>query len=148
MSDTVWILSTESCSSIFRKFGTGAPGAPLPVLASVCIHGGSNIGSIKKAYGDQSMTEDGIPFYTPRGVVTPIPRAAYVEILKDNETFQTGVNGGFYKVLDKDPGENHAEVKKIVAAEMKAEDNSAPLTAARLKTAGKLKVRTTLNTGE
>lgn len=147
MSDYVWILSTESSTSIFNKYGESAPGAPKPVEMRVVIHGGANIGSIRRPFGDAAQTDEGIPFYTPRGIVTRVERAKYEHFLMHNDCFQTGVKGGFYKVLEKDPGENHAEVKRIVNDTMTAADNSAPLTAARVKSLGKLKVRTT-NTSE
>ncbi len=135
---TKFVLSTATASTKFQKNGETPPGGVHTIIRHVMVHGGSNLASIKSGYGDMSQDDQGVPMWTPRGVVTRVSDedAAFLEA---HPTFQIGVKAGFYSIMDNDPGTDHKKIAKIVAAgELNDRDGSAPLTSAVL--ANKVKV--------
>lgn len=136
-----YILSTATCSQRFVNYHLGANGGVHSVLHEVLIKGGANSPSSTSGFGDLGNTESGQPLWTPQGVLTTVSDedAAF---LAGHEGFQAAVKRGFYTVMDTDPGDSHAKLKKIVESDMTKKDGSAPLDSTSLKSV--VKVTTSL----
>ncbi len=127
MSDFVYILSTATVGSRYRNYLPNKGEGPNAYSREIVIHGGTNITGFNKPWGDQQISEQGIPMYTPRGVVTKI-RAADFEWLKELKGFKTGLERKIFTILEKDPGQDHSKVAEIVEKkQMLKTDASAPL---------------------
>lgn len=136
---TKYVLSTATASTKFQGFGNTPPGGVHTVVREVLVHGGANLASIKSGFGEMSQDDQGVPMWTPKGVVTPVTDDD-AQFLAAHPTFQIGVNAGFYAILDNDPGHDHKKVARVAAAELNERDGSAPLTGETIK--NKVKVST------
>ena len=133
-----YVLSTATANMKFHEYTQASPGSPHTPVRTVLIRGGANSPSMDSGFGEQSKTDEGVPLWTPSGVITPISDEQ-AEMLMRNETFKRGVEGGFFKILDKDPGDSHKKVKQITS-DMEGRDGAAPLTQATF--ASKVKIST------
>lgn len=140
-----YVLSTATCPQKFCEYSQAVPGSPHAVVRSVTIRGGANAPSSKSGFGEMSNLESGQPIWTPSGISTKITEEEK-KLLLSNDTFLTGVKAGFYQILEDNPGDSHAKVKKIVDESMTARDNSAPMTKETAKT--QIKVSTKLDVEE
>lgn len=141
-----YILSTATCSQRFHDYlASVQPGGVNTSERSVLVKGGANSTSLTSGFGELTSTEEGTPLWTPNGVVTTVSDedAAWLEL---HEGFQAAVERGFYKILAKDPGQDHAKIKKIVEADMTPRDPAAPMTSETAKT--QVKVTTKLDKEE
>jgi len=132
-----YVISTSSVSTKFIEYHPCVAGGIQTPKRHVIVHGGANIASVKSAYGEMGADDQGIPMWTPQGVVTSITDEQ-AKFLASHDVFKAGVVGGFYKILDTDPGQDHKKVKALAAADMTARDGSAPLTADTLKSRVKI----------
>lgn len=138
-----FVISTLTDSVQYTKFNYGRTENEMPqIVASVLVHGGAGLSSISQGFGDMSKDGQGVPMWTPRGVVTPVSDAA-VELLMADVTFQLHLKNGYVQILDKDPGENHTIVKKI-ASGMSEGDNASPLTPEKMSTKAKVSPNSSL----
>lgn len=136
-----YVLSTATCSQRFVDYHLGANGGVHSVLKEVLIKGGANSPSSTSGFGDLANTEGGQPLWTPQGCVTTITDEE-AKFLESHEGFQAAVKRGFYTVMDKNPGDSHSKLAKIVESDMTKKDGSAPLNKETLK--GAVKVTTKL----
>jgi hypothetical protein len=145
-----YILSTLTNSFMFTLYGE-KPGDDepnlkgrnfnmRPVKARVRIGGGANLPNTKNAFGEMSKDEEGIPFWTPRGMVTTIQDKTW-EWLKDDRHFKTFVDMGHIIVLDEDPGMDHAKVSRLAATAMVPRDDHAPMTKGDSRLDRRIKVK-------
>ena len=137
-----YVLSTATDSVKFQDHMMASESSGmLTVIRSVMVHGGANLKSSKSGYGDMVNTDEGIPLWTPAGVITTI-KDEDVEFLKNHRVFKIGMDAGFYQILDSHPGNDHNKIKAIVASDMTKKDGAAPLTGEKLAkvkiTAGKV----------
>ena len=137
-----FVLSTATCSQKFVEYTQATPGGVHTPIRHVLIKGGANTASGKSGWGDISETSEGKPLWTPSGVVTKVTEEQ-VKFLESQPTFQRAVAKGYYKVLADNPGDSHAQVKKVVEAELTGRDSSAPMTPESAQT--QIKVTTNLD---
>lgn len=131
-----YILSTLTNSFMFIKYGPrpGMTGRKedgknfnlKPVEARVRIGGGANLPSTLNAFGDMGKDQEGIPFWTPRGMVTTIQDSTW-EWLKEDRNFQIFMKMGHITVMEQDPGMDHRKLTRIVENDMEGRDGYAPL---------------------
>lgn len=113
----------------------------LPVMRDkVTIKGGANIPSIKNGFGDMSQDEEGIPIWTPQGVVTSLKDERYA-LVKDHPLFKKHIEKGVLKIINHDISGDHKAVKKHLIG-MTASDDYAQLTPATLKKKTSVKMST------
>lgn len=142
---TKYVLSTATCGQKFVQYQPAvSPGGLNVPLRHVIIHGGANSASTTSGFGELTNTEDGIPLWTPAGVVTKVSDED-AALLEGNEAFCRARDLGFFQIMDTNPGDSHNKIKKL-AAEMTPRDVSAPLTSETLK--GAVKVTTKLKEDE
>jgi hypothetical protein len=111
----------------------------LPVMRdSVLIKGGAGLPSITSGFGETSKDVDGVPMWTPDGVITPLSDERY-ETLKEHPLFKGHIEKGLIKVINKDITGNHREVQKQVAT-MEKRDGFAQLTPATVGQHTKVKI--------
>ena len=127
-----YVISTSSVSTKFIEYHPCVAGGIQTPKRHVTVHGGANIASVKSGYGEMGADDQGIPMWTPQGVVTSITDEQ-AKFLSEHDVFKAGVAGGFYKLMDTDPGQDHKKVKAIASSDMNPRDGSAPLTEATLK---------------
>ncbi|QRE00518.1 hypothetical protein [Burkholderia phage BCSR129] len=126
-----YILSTMSDNVSYNVYDKSSD---LPVVRKqVTILGGANKASLNSGFGDMVKNSEGIPLWTPAGMVTPITDADY-EAIKDNAVFRRHMERRFIQLLDKDPGRDHDKVSSLVQT-MTPRDRAAPLTPDTVKSA-------------
>ncbi|WVR18069.1 hypothetical protein JXVLWARM_CDS_0018 [Burkholderia phage Bm1] len=126
---TIYILSTMTDNVSYNVYDKTSD---LPVVRKqVTIMGGANKASMNSGFGDMEKNSEGIPLWTPAGMVTPLSQENY-DAIKDNAVFKRHLERRFLKILDKDPGKDHDKVSALVQT-MVPRDNAAPLNPATLK---------------
>lgn len=105
----------------------------LPVVKkSIIVRGGAGLPSISNGFGAMTKTEEGVPMWTPDGVVTPI-KDSDIQELMNHPIFKKHQAGNMVRIIDRDITDNHGAVKKEVTT-MLARDQFAQLTPETYKT--------------
>jgi len=124
---TVRILSTMSEDVAYTVYEQTND---LPVeKRKIIIQGGAGKAT-KKGFGDMMTDSEGIPLWTPRGLVTPLKDETF-SLLKENPVFKRQLERGFLKLVD-DVGSDHDKVAKQTQS-MNNDDKSAPLNENNIK---------------
>jgi hypothetical protein len=125
-----YVLSTLTNPFIFVKYSKpvlSEKGSyikdPQP-LRRILIAGGANRPS-SRGVGEYTVDNNGIPMWTPAGVVTAIDDNDLVWLLED-KGFKSFINAGHLKILDRDIGADAAKIRKETAT-MVQRDTQAPL---------------------
>lgn len=126
-----YVLSTLTNSFIFVKYSKpviGDKGAyikdPQP-LRRIMIAGGANRPGMK-GIGEYTVDNNGIPMWTPDGVVTRVDDNDIVWMMED-KGFKSFVDSGHIRVLEKDISTDVSKIKKEIANGMSARDTMSPL---------------------
>lgn len=119
------IISTLTNNFTFVKYSIPPDKSQLPVaLRRIRIFGGANRPSMK-GFGDMTSDNQGVPIWTAAGVSTQVSDED-MKWLGEDPTFKQFVEGGNLKVLDKQVGNDHDKIKRIVS-DMSPSDSHAPL---------------------
>ncbi len=106
------------------KNGLGA----LPVLiGEVLIRGGANMSTSNpnNVYGERTKQENGMPIWTPAGVVTEIPDDL-VPAMEKHPVFSAHMEQGLVSISESNPGNTHKDIVKATR-DMAKNDGFAPL---------------------
>lgn len=135
-----YILSTMASSVSYTFYGKAPEGAIPPIGRKIKIEGGAGLPSINKGFGEMTQDHQGVPMWTPAGVVTPISDEAY-DALLNHVVFKKHLDAGLLRVIDHDITQNHGAVAKLT--QNMAVDDFAPLNKDTVKS--KVKVKTKLS---
>lgn len=129
---TKYVLSTMTNGVNYAFWSEVKKGQDVPVMRDkIFIHGGAGLPSLKSGVGEMTKDGEGIPMWTPAGVVTPISDERY-DKLKDHPLFKKHLEGGFVKVVNQDITGNHKAIVREVAS-MEKNDGFAQLNAKTIK---------------
>lgn len=134
-----YILSTMANAVNYTFYGKVPSGTLPPVAKRIKIEGGAGLPSINTGFGNMAKDDQGVPLWTPDGVVTPISDENF-DRLKDHVIFKKHMDAGLIRVIDHDITKNHGAVEKLVRSMEK--DDFSPLNKDKANT--KIKVKTAL----
>lgn len=126
-----FVLSTLTNSFIFVKYSPAVLGDkgqvikdPKP-LRKILIAGGANRPN-SRGQGDYTTDNNGIPMWTPVGMITPVDDLDIVWMEQD-QGFRSFRDAGHIRVLNKDISTDTAKIRAEVDKGMTARDHQAPL---------------------